>query len=181
MTLAQVQAAVALITFLIATWAGLIIAVALLLPKQASDAQRTLSRSPVRSFFIGLAMLIPTVLGVTMLRSPIGSVKLLGFALLVYIGAALAIGASGVAMLMGQRIREMTDSRSDFAGLVRGSIVFSLALGFPLIGWFVFLPVSLVLSLGLGARAIRRSSAAVLPPVNPSGPEYDVVRSQGAV
>ena len=181
MTLAQVQAVVALITFLIATWAGLIIAVALLLPKQTSRAEVELSDSPVRSFFVGTTMLAPTIVGSIMLRSPSGGVKLLGFAALICIGAALAIGASGVALLMGRRISEMSAARTGFGGLVRGSVVYSLALGFPLIGWFAFLPVSLILSLGSGARAVWRSSQTVYPPVNPTRPDYDMLEHRGAI
>ncbi len=181
MTLAQVQAVVALVAFLIATWAGLIIAVALLLPKQTSRAEIELSESPIRCFGVGLLMLIPLLIAGGILHIPSGGAKLLGFLGLIAIGAALAVGSSGVALLMGRRISEMTDARSGFGGLVRGSVVYSLALGFPLIGWFGFLPVSLVLSLGAGMRAVIRSSAPVHPPISPSGPEYDVLDRRGAI
>jgi hypothetical protein len=181
MTLAQVQGVVAMVMFLIATWAGLIIAVALLLPKHTSMAERELTVSPLKSFFLGVAMLIPTIITTVMLRSPSGGLKLLGFVGLVCIGAALAIGASGMALLMGRRISEMTDMRTGFGGLVRGSVVYSLALGFPLIGWLAFLPICMILALGSGIRGICRALVAVHPPVNPTGPEYDVLERRGAV
>lgn len=181
MTLAQVQAAVALITFLIATWAGLIIAMALLLPKQTGRAELALSDSPVRSLLVGLAMLIPGAISVVMAGSPAGALKLIGFLALIGIGGALAIGSAGVALLMGRRISEMTESRTGFSSLIRGSVVYSLALGFPLIGWFLFMPVSLVMSLGSGTRALWRSSQTVYPPVTPGKPDYDVLERRGAI
>jgi hypothetical protein len=180
MTLAQVYATIASVILLMATWGGLIIAMALLLPQHTSRAELALTARPLRSFVVGLAMIIPTVVASVMLRSPFGGVKLLGFIALVAIGAALSIGASGMALLMGRRISEMSDSRSGFASMVRGSAVFSLALGFPVIGWFLFLPIALVISLGAGTRALWRSSQSVLP-LNPAKPDYDVLEHRGAV
>jgi hypothetical protein len=180
MTLAQVQATVALVTFLIVTWAGLIIAIALLLPKHTSRAELTLSISPLRCLWVGLVMLVPMLITLRMIALPSPAIKLIGFIALVAIGAALSIGSSGLAMLMGRRISEMTGIRLAFGSLVKGSVIYSLALGFPFIGWFLFLPISIVMSLGAGARALWRS-AQTMYPANPSGPEYDVLEHRGAI
>ena len=170
MTLAQVQGTFGLIAFLIATWAGLIIAIALLLPKHASRSEISLSETPLKSFFTGLLMLIPGAISLGLLRSPSGGAKLLGFLALSGVGAAIAIGAAGLATLMGRRISEMAEARSDFGTLVRGSVIYSLALGFPFIGWFVFLPISLVLAMGAGVRGILRNSPSIIANAAPEPP-----------
>lgn len=50
MTLAQVQAAVAVVVALIGTWAGLLMAVALLLPDKADRAEAALETNSKRCF-----------------------------------------------------------------------------------------------------------------------------------
>jgi len=181
MTLAQVQATIALITFLITTWAGLTIAVALLLPKNAGKAESFIAESPFKSFLTGLAMLLPFAITVAMVRLPGGGAKLLGFLGIVALGAALAIGAAGMSLLLGRRISDMAGDRPGFSSLVRGGIVYSLAIGFPLIGWFGFLPAAIVISLGSGTRALLRASQAARPPISPLNSDYETSGSHGAI
>ncbi len=182
MTLAQVQAAMAVVAVLVATWAGLMMAVALLLPKQSKRASEGLNTMPWVCGATGLGMAFLVVLGFVMVNLPVGIIKLAGTLLLLALGGVMSIGGAGIALLMGDRIGEMSGARTSFSALVRGSVVYSLAVGFPFIGWMLFAPLSLLFALGAGVVGLWPSRAMAVPPVAPptSRSDYDLER-QGAM
>jgi hypothetical protein len=175
MTLAQVQAAVAIVAALIGTWTGLLIAVALSLPKQTGMAEYALETAPRRCFLSGLGMTVLFIISIRFLQAPPPGAKLVGIGLLLALGVVLTIGAAGLAQLLGRRIGEMSGARTSFGTLVRGSLVYSLAMGFPLIGWYLFLPLSAVCALGAGAVALwpRRRPAPLTP--NPAAEQQGAI------
>jgi hypothetical protein len=163
--LGTVQAAVAVVVALIATWTGLLITVSLAMPKQTGMAEYALETAPRRCFLSGLGMLLLLLSSFRFLQAPLPGMKLVGILLLLALGAVLTLGAAGLAQLLGRRIGEMSGARTSFGTLVRGSLVYSLAMGFPLIGWYLFLPLSAVCALGAGAVALwsRRRPAPLTP------------------
>ena len=182
MTLAQVQAAALLVVALIATWAGLMMAVALLLPLHTEKAQRALETAPKRCFLGGLPMLILFYLAFLMLGVPHPGVKLIGLLVVLGLGSALVVGAAGLAHLMGKRIGEMSGAKTSFGMLARGSFVFSGAVFFPLLGWWLFAPLSALFALGAGLMALWPERRAATPPIAPKpAPGFDVLERQGAV
>lgn len=183
MTQAQVQAAMAVVVVLIATWAGTMMAVALLLPKQAKRAGEALNGMPWVCGATGLGLAMLVILGFVLVGIPAPVVKLAGFLLLLGLGALLSIGGAGIALLMGERISEMSGARTSFTALVRGSVVYSLAVGFPFIGWFLFAPLSIVFALGAGVVALWTSRVTAVPPMTPPAPrpDYDLMERQGAI
>lgn len=167
MTLAQVQAAVAVVAILIVTWSGLLMAVALLIPDHTSRAEQALDNSPRRCFLIGVAMVGAIVLGLVLLNIPNPLVKLAGFLGLLWISGILTLGAAGIARMMGKRTSEISGAKSSFGALVSGTLIYSMAIGFPFVGWFVFAPFSLICALGAGVSALlpnRNSSSLPLKP-----------------
>lgn len=175
MTLAQVQIAVAIVTTLIATWAGLLVTVALVLPAQTGRAEYELDTNPKRSLFRGIGVMLLFAFSFALFVSPHPLTKFIGFVLMSSLLAVMTIGAAGLATLMGRRISEMTGARTSFGSLVRGSIAYSLAIGFPWIGWMVFAPLAALFAFGAGFRAVwpRRQSVAPIPPVVPPVPTYE--------
>lgn len=167
MTLAQVQISVAIVTALIATWAGLLVSVALLLPQQTGRAEYELETNPKRCLLRGTGLLLLFFGGLFLTGAPQPAVKLLGFLLMSGLLAVMTVGAAGVAALMGRRISEMTGARTSFGALVRGSIAYSLAIGFPWIGWMIFAPVSMLFAVGAGFRAVWPLRPRVLPTTAP--------------
>ncbi len=154
MTLAQVQAAVAIVVALIATWSGLLMAVALALPELTGRAEHALEARTRRCFVNGIASLLLLVLSVALLRLPNPLAKVIGQALMLLLAATLTVGMAGIAQLMGKRIGEMSGAKTSFGALARGSLVLSLALFFPYMGWLIFAPISSVCAAGAGAIAL---------------------------
>jgi hypothetical protein len=183
MTLAQVQAAMAVVAVLVATWAGMMMAVALLLPKQSKRAAEALNGMPWVCGATGLGLAILVIIGFVLLQVPAPLIKLIGMVLLLGLGGLLSIGGAGVALLMGERISELSGAHTSFTALVRGSVVYSLAVGFPFIGWFLFAPLSLIFALGAGVVALWPSRAMATPPMTPPAPrpDYDLMERRGAI
>ena len=167
MTLAQVQFVVALISALILSWAALLMAVALTLPEQTARAEAALVSQPKKCFGAGFVMAV--LLIITLISLKIPGVQLFGFLFLLFLAAIFMVGAAGLAKLMGTRIAQMSGWQShSFGNLVKGSLVYSLALMFPLIGWSLFLPLSMLGAMGAGAMALwpKRKEMPAVPPLS---------------
>lgn len=173
MTLAQVQAAVALVTALMLTWSGLMIAVALLVPDRTKRAEQAIVESTARRVWLGLAGLLAGIASVALFSSPNGLVKALGALLAALVLVSMTLGAAGLSRLLASRISEASGGRSEFGALVCGSLVFSLAGFFPGIGWYLFGPIAIVISLGAGIPAL-------LPDRRPAPPSSAPIPDAGA-
>lgn len=164
MTLALVQATVGIMLTLIATWTGLLVSVAFLLPRAAAKSEHLLASEPWKCFFRGLGVALLLVLGLVAAGAGPPIIKLIGFGLLLFVGAIIAVGCSGVAQTIGRR-GEPQSAAPSFGMLVRGSLVYSLALGFPFVGWLVFAPLALVTAAGAGVIALLpEPHSAFTPP-----------------
>ncbi len=173
MTLATVQGFTNFVLALIATWGGLLIATSLLFPVHAKRAEYALETNPKHCFGKGLVVLLVFILGMTLLSNPFPLAKLVGFGIVLLTLGIMVMGGAGTAHLMGRRISEMQEARTSFFSLASGSVVFSLAIGFPVIGWFLFAPISLVFAMGAGLSAIRPRRQVVAPPTSPI-PSFDL-------
>ena len=126
-----------------------------LFPGMVVRAREQYSR-PVRTTLIGLALVLPFVLVVTMcfkVRNP--AMQLLGItcvALPVLIGL---LGSSGLSQRVGIGLPSAVDERQPWRRVLRGGIVLVLTFLLPFVGWFFLLP--LVLVSGLGAAVLSWS------------------------
>jgi len=159
MTLAQVQAVVAALFAVIATLTGLLTSVTLLLPKQANGAAEVLDEKPRRCFWKGLALLVIAALALRGLAVPNPLIKFVCFAILMGMAGLVTLGCAGMALLMGRRIGEMSGARSSLGCLVRGSLVYSIGIMFPIVGWWLLAPLSVLCAAGAGLTALRPASA----------------------
>ena len=168
MTLAYVQAIFASVTYVVLTWAALVISVSLLLPTHAEHAKTQAETHTGKSLFAGIAMLIPFAISLALIQGgPL--MRLLAIVIWFCTACALVLGSAGIALVMRGRISK----GNEFTGLLCGSLVYSMALGFPIIGWLFFLPVAVITSLGAGVRAIHaarnEANAAAAPPADYDG------------
>lgn len=174
MSLAYVQAISASVTYLVLTWAALVIAVSLLVPSHAEHARKQAEEQTAKCLFAGIGMLIPFAISLALIQGgPL--LRLAAIVIWFCTACTLVLGSAGIARVMRGRISK----NEDFSGLLCGSLVYSLALGFPFIGWFFFLPVAVIASLGAGARAVlaaRHESHSA--PAAPS--DYDGFSHPGA-
>ena len=147
---------------------GMLTAWWLLFPKAVERASKRIARRPWIT--LGLGLLVSGIAATPILvlfaialpfTSFLGAVLLFGF-----LGFA-GIGAAGIAAHMGQQLRVNSDEQMSNAGaFVRAAVAFELAAAFPILGWFVVIPISVLLSMGaavfglIGSIPKPRSSAA---------------------
>jgi hypothetical protein len=92
-----------------------------------------------------------------------GPGTVIGILMLLALGMVMTIGAAGLAQRMGRRINKISGRRTSFSALFAGSIVYGVAATFPLIGWYLFLPIATIFSLGAGVLAILPQRRPVTP------------------
>lgn len=182
MTLALVQATVAIILTMVATWTGLLVSVAFLLPGSATRSEQLIASEPWKCFGRGLGLAALLIVGLVISGAGAPLVKLIGLGVLLFVGALVAIGCTGMAQTIGKR-GEPDGGTPTFLMLVRGSLVYSLALGFPFVGWFVFAPLALVTAAGAGVMSLlpERRTAFTPPTLPPGANDYDIPSRTGAI
>lgn len=135
---------------------GLVLACALLLPGTVERGSARARQTPGRTFALGLLWLVPNALVIAALMALPSVSQFLGFALLFANAALAVVGAAGIALLMGERLRQSGITATSPGALVRGAVALELAVVFPIIGWFIVFPLVLVLSLGAALWALVR-------------------------
>jgi hypothetical protein len=81
--------------------------------------------------------------------------------LLLGLGTAFAVGAGGTVRWWVGRLAGKPQNEPTLVALMKGSLVFSLALFFPVVGWFLLAPLTLVFAVGAGAAALCPGRGAV--------------------
>ncbi len=128
---------------------------ALMLPNPVERARQRLERRGVGTFFLGLVLTVVSVfLWVAMVNAPNGVVKLLGWLVLSPTLAAAVVGGAGIARIAADRIAPRLKNESEMVALVGGALSTSAAGWTPVVGWFLFFPALLMLSVGAGLLAL---------------------------
>jgi hypothetical protein len=137
----------------------------------------------VKSFFVGVPLTaIVVVTFFALANDKQGPWGLVAFILLgVYILFA-SIGVSGLAGLIGDKLADRSHSQPPWKETVRGGAVLVLSFLFPVVGWFVLMPIAFVVGCGASIRAVFRewknSRAIASVAREPAG---DNARSETAV
>lgn len=149
----------------------LLAGMALLFGRRAAAARETLERTPGRSLLLGAALALTAgAVALVLLNLPSGLLKLIGWALLLGLFFVSALGGSGLALLVGERVREKAPDLSAYGALTRGAMLVVVAGLVPLLGWFLLMPLTLLATLGAGAQALlRRPRPAPVPAAMPLG------------
>ena len=158
-----------------ATLTALLAAVALLVPGPVSRSRQALQAAPWRAFWLGLVNLVFFLALVLVLVKVAQAVVPPVAAVLGLSGSAdpghaccvvTLLGLAGLVALLRER---MGAGRSPLAGQVWAAVLYYLAGLTPVVGWWVFTPVIVIIALGAGVLtlvAIRRP--VPLPPTPPA-------------
>lgn len=105
--------------------------------------------APLRQTLIGLGWTIPlTAGGVALLNAPNPLLKFAGATILLLLILAGLVGSAGLASQIGHGLANPLDQAQPWRRVLRGGMVLGLTFVFPLIGWFLILPLSLVMGVG---------------------------------
>lgn len=121
------------------------------------------------SFLVGLPITILMVAATTILFSVLGPVgKIAGVGLVSLYMLQAHTGVSGLATAIGRRLATPLDEQRPWRSTLRGGVVLELAYLLPILGWFVILPVSIVIGSGaanLGLLSKLRLAVSATNPV----------------
>lgn len=152
--LGDVTTVFAILAALGVVFPGLLLAWSLLMPGMVERSRERIGRTPWKSLLVGVVVLL-------MASVPLGILNALAgpFQFLAYVGgfillAFASVGAAGLAALMGERLRGQGVQATTPGGLLRGAVALEFATVFPLIGWFILFPLTLMMSLGAAAFAL---------------------------
>ncbi len=134
---------------------GLLLTWHLVFPNTVKRAQYRLVQTPWRCFWLGSVFLIGYSIPVIIFFSlPFGPLKAIGGIALLLLVTVTSIGAAGLAVLMGERFQRLGGDVSPMAATIRGAIALELAAIFPFIGWFIFIPLTFIITLGAAIFAL---------------------------
>lgn len=136
---------------------GMLTAWRLLFPEKVAAAQRRVAATPWKTIFIGVASLIVVLIPLFVLFAvPVPFSRFLGALSIFSLLGFAAIGAAGIAAHMGEQLQIIAknDSTSEVGAFIRGAVALELAAAFPLIGWFVVIPITLITSMGAAVSAL---------------------------
>lgn len=128
----------------------------LLFPSTVERARLRIERTPMQSFWLGCVVLIAFLLPILiLLNMPSGFLKFLGWIFIAVMLVFSSLGAAGLASRFADRLNRL-GSFSQLGAFLRGAAILELASFFPVIGWFVFLPLATITTLGASAFALLR-------------------------
>lgn len=137
---------------------GLLVAWLLLLPNVVERAQTRVTRTPWKAFLLGAIALVVAGIPIALLNAAAGPLQFIGIASAFVLLTIVSIGAAGVAAMMGERLRGQGVHATTPGALVRGAVALEFAMVFPLVGWFIVLPLVAIVSLGAAIFALLRWS-----------------------
>lgn len=125
-------------------------------PDLVQRSQQRLVSTPWKSLGMGcLSAVLASVPALILfaLPSQLTQVMAWGWILLLLVLSSMA--AAGLAQEIGERLHSVSgESFSPLGAFLRGALCWELAVVFPIIGWGVILPVSLLMTLGAGTSAL---------------------------
>ncbi len=141
----------ALIVGLLLSMGGSILVVAALWPRFAERAEGCWTESPGLSCVIGIPIALVLLTGsLALSKAPMGALKFAGMVGVMLVLAVGLIGMSGLVL----RIARNTPAPRGATPVVRAVVMLELAFAFPLLGWFVALPIALFGSVGAAILAV---------------------------
>jgi hypothetical protein len=137
---------------------GMLTAWWLLFPNVTARAQHRIQKTPWSSFGMGFGLAIPIGIAIAILSAiPLGIAQFFAFVIAFAALAVAGLGASGIAGAMGERIKaRSSEELSDLAAFVRGAVALELAAAFPVIGWLLFIPMTILASFGASVFSLLR-------------------------
>ena len=136
---------------------ALLLVLNLLLPRPVGRAATRLAKTPGWSLVLGVPVAASMGLWIAIASQvPLGLVRASAWAVGVLGLGLLTIGAAGMVRMLGDRLANLSSNPSNLTNMLRGAVLYELALLFPVVGWFLFAPLAGIAALGAGTFALLR-------------------------
>lgn len=134
-------------------------------PGAVDRCRRAYQTRPILSMLLGGGVGIPgTMLAVVFFNSgnPLG--QFLGFSTLFLLLSLAILGSAGLASLIGHRLNSPQDAQQPWKRVYRGGVVLAITFIFPMLGWFLVLPVTLLSGIGAALISLKGSKKQTVAP-----------------
>lgn len=160
--MADVYTVTFLVIGLLVSYPALLVALNLLLPQVTGRAAERVSAGPFKTFAVGTVLTAGMAL-LILATAEAGAGPVRALAWLTGLGALglIAIGSAGMSRLLGERLVLWSEPASKLKNLLRGAVIYELAGIMPIVGWLLFLPAMVILSIGAATAALFSRSAQV--------------------
>jgi hypothetical protein len=149
---------------------GMLAAWWLLFPATVERARIRLDQTPWQCFWFGGILTAATVIPVViLLLLPFGPAKFFGWTLIMVVLSISSLGSAGITAKMSTLLVKKSTA-SPAAAFVGSAIALELAIIFPLLGWFMVFPLTLVTALGATGFALLRWVPKAAPAPIPAEP-----------
>ncbi|HEY3780919.1 MAG TPA: hypothetical protein VGL56_07545 [Fimbriimonadaceae bacterium] len=143
-----------LVGICVTAWA-VIMGAALLFQSSASRARDAYRSGPWKGIGLGLLLtLVFGTIGFILVNIPNPAIKLTGMGVLLAIMVLSALGASGISMLIAERIAALDPNASRYGAMQRATLIMVVAGVFPILGWFLIGPLLIIAGVGYGIQAL---------------------------
>ncbi len=120
----------------------------LLFPSIVTRAQTRVEKTPMQTFWMGLAVVVAVTIPIVILLAlPFGPAKFFGWILLAASLAFSTIGSAGISAHLGARLTNQSNL-SPLNGFIRGAVLLELTAFFPVLGWFFIWPLLIIMAFG---------------------------------
>ena len=131
---------------------------ALLFPVRVEEARSAVSGSLGKCFGMGLVAFLLGFIGIVVAQVPNPLAKLAGLLIASAYLCCVMVGAAGVAKLAAERLRVLTNQQeSEFSAFGKSAWYIVVAGMLPVLGWFRFAPLMMVVGGGAGFKAALKS------------------------
>src|SRR5262245_36301588 len=132
-----------------------------LFPDFVERCRQRIRTAPFQQFLLGLALAVPVGAGgIALLNAPSPALKFPGAAMLMILVLSGLVGSTGLAAQIGAGLASPADQTQAWRQVLRGGLVLGLTFILPLVGWFLILPVTLIMGSGAALRSLRQSRPA---------------------
>jgi len=139
-----------------------------LFPGLVLRAERAWIERPFMSFVLGIPIaIVLTLLSVGLVKAPNPALRVLGM-----LSSALSLGftfagTAGLAARIGRGLQSPSDEGREWSRLLRGGLVLELSMLFPILGWFLIVPISVIGGAGAATLALfgrKNTAPSTTPP-----------------
>jgi hypothetical protein len=157
--MADILAIVLVLAALGLAYPALLTALRLIFFNKVEKTRANLEAHPWRCLWTGLGLGLLTGLPAFLLiAAPLGLFKFMGWSLVSLILAVATLGGAGLAQILEERAAALASGWKPGLPGLRGAVLLELAAAFPLIGWFLFLPLTTLAGLGAAVPALFRGA-----------------------
>ncbi len=126
-----------------------------LFPTLVESCADRYGRRPVAATFLGLAIVLPLLVLITVLSQLGPPFNVIALLLLTVPVMFALLGSAGLVLRVGSGLASPSDATQPWRRVLRGGIVLALVFLLPIVGWLVIMPWALVSGFGVAVMAMR--------------------------